>query len=86
MAPPPDEKGSGLPVEKDVFVQQLPKRIAAIEDIWAKLTSGSWDHLQLEALYERIREISENSKVFSLFQLKNKKKKKKKKKKSDRNK
>jgi len=69
MAPPPDEKGSGLPVEKDVFVQQLPKRIAAIEDIWAKLTSGSWDHLQLEALYERIREISENSKVFSLFQL-----------------
>jgi len=69
MAPPPDDKGSGLPAEKDVFVQQLPKRIAAIEDIWAKLTSGSWDHLQLEALYERIREISENSKVFSLFQL-----------------
>jgi diguanylate cyclase (GGDEF)-like protein len=69
MAPPPDEQGSGLPLEKDVFVQQLPKRIAAIEDIWAKLTGGSWDHLQLEALYDRIREISENSKVFSLFQL-----------------
>ena len=69
MAPPPDDRGSGLPVEKDVFVQQLPKRIAAIEDIWARLTSSSWDHLQLEALYERIREISENSKAFSLFQL-----------------
>ena len=62
MAPPPDDKSSGQSQRKRGFVRQLPKRIAAIEDIWAKLSGGSWDHLQLEALYERIREISENSK------------------------
>ena len=69
MAPPPADKDSDQVKDKDVFIQQLPKRIAAIEDIWAKLTSGAWDHVQLEALYERIREISENSKAYSLFQL-----------------
>ncbi len=69
MAPPPDDMSSGQAKEKEVFVRQLPKRIAAIEDIWAKLHGGAWDQMQLEALYERIREISENSKAFSLFQL-----------------
>lgn len=69
MAPPPDDHGSAQAKEKDIFVRQLPKRIAAIEDIWAKLTNGAWDNAQLEALYERIREISEASKTFSLFQL-----------------
>ena len=68
MAPTPDDKGSGQTDDKDVFVRQLSKRIAAIEDIWVKLSS-SWDNGQLEALYDRVREISEASKAFSLFQL-----------------
>ncbi|MGB5639911.1 MAG: EAL domain-containing protein [Sedimenticolaceae bacterium] len=69
MAPPPDDMVADPARQRDAFVRQLPKRIAAIEDIWARLHNGAWDHDQLEALYERIREISENSKAFSLFQL-----------------
>jgi len=69
MAPPPDDLSSRQVKDKDVFVRQLPKRIAAIEDIWSRLTNSAWDQQQLEALYERIREISENSRAFSLFQL-----------------
>ena len=69
MAPTPDDKGSGQTDEKDIFVRQLPKRIAAIEDIWVKLSNGNWDNDQLEALYDRVREISEASKAFALFQL-----------------
>jgi diguanylate cyclase (GGDEF)-like protein len=55
--------------DRDVFVRQLPKRIAAIEEIWARLSTGSWDPRQLEALYDRVQEISEASKALSLFQL-----------------
>ena len=69
MAPPPDEKAASKAKQKDAFVRQLPKRIAAIEDIWSRLTEGTWEHDQLEALYKRIREISESSKTFELFQL-----------------
>jgi len=69
MALPPDDMDSALTTEKDAFLRQLPKRIAAIEDIWAKLETGSWESAQLEAMYERVREIFESSKAFSLFQL-----------------
>ncbi len=69
MALPPDDMDSALTTEKDAFLRQLPKRIAAIEDIWARLEAGSWDGTQLEAMYERVREIFESSKAFSLFQL-----------------
>ena len=51
------------------FIRQLPKRIAAIEEIWAHLSGGPWDSEQLNALYDRVREISESSKSLSLFQL-----------------
>ncbi len=69
MAPTLDDKGSDQTDEKQLFVRQLPKRIAAIEEIWVKLSNGTWDSAQLESLYERICEISEASKNLSLFQL-----------------
>ena len=69
MAPPPDETDATQRKEREAFVLQLPKRIAAIEDIWARLSSGGWEQHQFEALYDRIREISDSSKAFSLFQL-----------------
>ena len=69
MAPSPDEMDAGRVKDKEAFVRQLPKRIAAIEDIWSKLHNSSWNGEQLEALYERIQEVSEYSKAFSLFQL-----------------
>lgn len=55
--------------DPDAFVKQLPKRIAAIEDIWSRLSAGNWDPDQLESLYDRVREISEKSKALALFQL-----------------
>lgn len=69
MSPPPENQELAHAGDRDAFVQQLPRRIAAIEDIWSRLTSGAWDGGQLEALYERVREISELSKAHSLFQL-----------------
>ncbi|MGB5497152.1 MAG: EAL domain-containing protein [Sedimenticolaceae bacterium] len=69
MVPPPEDKDTGQVVDKEVFVRQLPKRIAAVEEIWSRLESGAWDSAQLDALYERVREISEHSKAFALFQL-----------------
>ena len=69
MAPPPVDIEANQSQERDAFIGQLPKRIAAIEDIWAKLTGTAWDAAQLEALYDRVREISEYSKAHSLFQL-----------------
>lgn len=69
MAPPTgesdDHQGSG----RDEFIHQLPKRIAAIEEIWSKLETGTWNPEALEGLYGRIQEISESSKDYSLFQL-----------------
>ena len=38
MAPPPVDIEANQSQERDAFIGQLPKRIAAIEDIWAKLT------------------------------------------------
>ena len=55
--------------ERDPFLTQLPKRMAAIEEIWSRLHTGKWEADQLDALYERVREISEISKALSLFQL-----------------
>ncbi len=69
MAVPPDHKDSNQVDEREAFVQQLSTRVAAIEEIWSKLESGQWDKKQLSALYDRIQEISESSKAFSLFQL-----------------
>ncbi len=69
MASTPDGSDTAPGNSRDGFVAQLPKRIAAIEDIWARLETGPWDSGQLDALDERVREISEYSKVFSLFQL-----------------
>jgi diguanylate cyclase (GGDEF)-like protein len=54
---------------RDTFVTQLPQRIAAIEDIWSKLSTTVWDQDLLESLYDRVREISELSKSLSMFQL-----------------
>lgn len=56
-------------IDSEAFISQLPKRIAAIEDIWTKLEQGAWHDETLDALYERVREISETSKALSLFQL-----------------
>ncbi|MCG6967397.1 MAG: EAL domain-containing protein [Chromatiaceae bacterium] len=69
MSAPLDEIDAGRLKGREAFIEQLPKRVAAIQDIWARLESGSWDVAQLEALYERVREISESSKTHSLFQL-----------------
>ncbi|MCB1772111.1 MAG: EAL domain-containing protein [Gammaproteobacteria bacterium] len=54
---------------RDAFVAQLPKRVAAIEDVWSKLSTVDWNQDQLESLYDRVREISEFSKSLNLFQL-----------------
>ena len=69
MALTPDNEDSGQTPESAAFARQLPKRIAAIEEIWSHLADGTWDSDQLDALYERVREISESSKTLSLFQL-----------------
>jgi len=69
MASPPDDTDKDGTSTTGTFVRELSKRIAAIEDIWARLEAGPWDNAQLDALYERIREISEASKAQSLFQL-----------------
>lgn len=55
--------------ERDAFLRQLPKRMAAIEDVWERLRSSDWILDHLEALYERVRDVSEKSKQLSLFQL-----------------
>ena len=55
--------------DRETFLRQLPKRMAAIEEVWSKLEKSGWNGEQLEALYERIREMSEKSKELSLFQL-----------------
>ena len=64
-----DRTDTKMSSEKTAFLRQLPKRIAAIEDIWSRLSNGAWDSAQLDALYERVREISESSKAYGLFQL-----------------
>ncbi|MCB1802063.1 MAG: EAL domain-containing protein [Gammaproteobacteria bacterium] len=69
MAPPTGESDNHQGSERDEFIQQIPKRIAAIEEIWAKLETGTWDPRALEGLYGRVQEISEYSKDYSLFQL-----------------
>ncbi|MDJ0738105.1 MAG: EAL domain-containing protein [Gammaproteobacteria bacterium] len=69
MAEPPGDKETDLGGGRDAFVEQLSTRLAAIEDIWSKLESGAWDRELLDALYARIREISESSKSYNLFQL-----------------
>lgn len=69
MALTPDNDHTEPTPEGAAFARQLPKRIAAIEEIWSHLSDGPWDSEQLDALYERVREISENSKSLSLFQL-----------------
>ena len=40
MAVPPGKKDTGQSNEREAFVQQLSTRVAAIEEIWAKLESG----------------------------------------------
>lgn len=69
MALPPNTDDTTATESRQTFVQQLPTRLAAIEDIWAKLEEGAWDKGLVDALYARIREISESSKAHSLFQL-----------------
>ena len=69
MALTPDNDRTEQTPESAAFARQLPKRIAAIEEIWSHLADGTWDSDQLDALYERVREISESSKTLSLFQL-----------------
>ena len=58
-----------LPNDKDAFLLQLPQRMAAIEENWEVLRKGEWDSDELEKLYKRLREISEASSRFGLYQL-----------------
>jgi PleD family two-component response regulator/EAL domain-containing protein (putative c-di-GMP-specific phosphodiesterase class I) len=69
MAVPPDTDSTTTNEARATFLQQLPKRLAAIEEIWTKLEHGPWERDKLNALYHRIREISEASKQHSMFQL-----------------
>lgn len=69
MASPTGERDNPNANGRNAFIHQLPKRIAAIEEIWSRLESGTWQTSTLESLYERIQEISESSKDHSLFQL-----------------
>jgi diguanylate cyclase (GGDEF)-like protein len=69
MAPSSGRLDENPGQERDAFVAQLPKRIAAIEDVWSKLSTVEWNQDQLESLYDRVREISEYSKALGLFQL-----------------
>lgn len=69
MTPPTGDSDNRDGNGRDAFLRQLPKRIAAIEEIWSRLENGNWDPSALESLYGRIQEISESSKDFSLFQL-----------------
>ncbi len=50
------------------FFTRLDGRIAAIEEAWLHLKAG-WDGERLQALYQRVCEISESSQRLSLFQL-----------------
>jgi len=58
-----------LPNDKDTFLLQLPQRMAAIEENWEILRKGEWDTEELEKLYKRLREVSEASSRFGLYQL-----------------
>ena len=69
MAPSSGHLDENSGQERDVFVAQLPKRVAAIEDVWSKLSTVDWNQDQLESLYDRVCEISEYSKTLGLFQL-----------------
>jgi len=60
---------SELPGDKDSFLRQLPQRMAAIEENWSELTNREWTAAALEKLYSRVREISEASSRFGLYQL-----------------
>jgi len=54
--------------EQETFFTRLDGRIAAIEEAWVRLKAG-WDGERLQALYQRVCEISEGSNDLSLFQL-----------------
>lgn len=54
--------------EQESFFTRLDGRVAAIEEAWARLKAG-WDADRLQALYQRVCEISEGSGHLSLFQL-----------------
>jgi len=58
-----------LPGDRDSFIHQLPQRIAAIEENWSSLSNQAWSAASLERLYGRVREISEASSRFGLYQL-----------------
>lgn len=57
------------PGDKGEFLRQLPQRMAAIEENWTSLKHQNWNAELLETLYGRVREISEASSRFELFQL-----------------
>jgi len=61
------ELTTDAPTDKDEFIRQLPQRMAAIEENWSELSH--WSAELLDKLYRRIREISEASSRFGLFQL-----------------
>ena len=44
--------------EHESFFTRLDGRIAAIEEAWRRLKAG-WDNERLHALYQRVREVSE---------------------------
>lgn len=54
--------------EHESFFTRLDGRIAAIEAAWVNLKAG-WESERLQALYQRVCEISESSQRLSLFQL-----------------
>lgn len=65
----PIESTLDIPSDKEAFLRQVPKRIAAIEENWALLSQAGWSEAPLNALYGRVREISEASNRFDLYQL-----------------
>ena len=58
-----------MPGDCDIFLSQLPQRLAAIEENWASIRNAGWQTEAVDKLYRRVREISEASSRFGLYQL-----------------
>ena len=66
MATSSDKKN---PVDaRTVFLGQLEKRVAAIEENWGDLRADRWDSDALKSLYDRVHELAEAASQYQLIQ------------------
>lgn len=58
MTQPTQRPLSPTSIDAAERLKELPTRVAAIRENWAKLSHGPWDSVQLEAMYRRVHELS----------------------------